>query len=124
MKTPINLSEEEWEKIQEENPELAKSEKKKPPKMNLMIGGKSGSTKIKYGEEYTSLAGRDWKKVLAFGAMEGGLIILAVLGISIGLFLIIMGTFHIKAWEAVVGGVSVCLGIVSGVVATQLHDRI
>ena len=121
MKQPITISEEQWEQIIQEHPEL---EKKKSPKMNSMIGGKSGETKVRYGEGYTSLAGNNWKKLLAFGALEGLLAILTVVFLALGLGLCLIGTISLKGWTVFGGFILTCLGIISGIVCWQLHDRI
>jgi hypothetical protein len=117
MKGKINLSEEEWDGILQEHPELGK----KVAKMNLMVGG---SSKIKYGDNYESYAGGNWQKTLMLGALEGGLAILALIGLSLGIGFVLMGTLKMHGWEAFGGAILTCVGIVAAIVAWHLHDRI
>jgi len=120
----MNLTAEEqknWDKIVSEHPELADDDGKK--KVNLMMGT-SKSTNVKYGGNYESLAGNDWKKLLAFGALEGLLAIFAIVGLSLGLGICLMGVMHLKGWEVTGGLALTSLGIVSGLVAYHLHGRI
>lgn len=112
-----------WDKIVQAHPELAEDDVKEKKKVNLVMGT-GRNTNVKYGDGYTSLAGNDWKKVLAFGALEGLLAILAIVALSLGVGICLIGILSLKGWHVLGGAALICVGIISGLVVYHLHGRI